>query len=204
MVVYNKLSYLTDDTRAAAEQFLAILRANNLSPVVVETYREQARQDYLYEHNGPGKVPHKTNSRKSWHVPRRALDVDISPAGVDEILFFLDTARALGFSTVPDPAKIRSAIAAHSTPDLWDWHHVSFHGGKTLDAAYAEDDELLQSGPRPSLGIAQLVGLVVSAVTVIGFLYHANKKKPTLHRLHRKPRNENAGYPRGNRATTRL
>ena len=120
MVVHTHLNELTDDTQAAANNLLAALTAHGLNPIVEETFRTQARQNYLYENFGPDSSHKKTTTRNSWHTAGRALDISISPATLDNILFFLDTANALGFTTIPNATQVRRSIAQGVEPNIWD------------------------------------------------------------------------------------
>lgn len=176
MVVHTDLSYLTDDTREAADKFLRILKDHGLNPHVNETWRAQARQDELYYQYVTGQN-HKTNTDHSWHTAGRALDISISPVTTDAILFFLDTARACGFSTVANPQKVRDALAKGIEPDLWDWNHVSYHGRYTsASAAISAYNELLSAGPTPAPSPLALIGTLLLLGSVVTMVYHGNSK----------------------------
>lgn len=175
MVVYDELRHLTQDTREAAEVFLTILKEKKLSPYVLETYRTQERQDYLFKNFGPHSKVKKTDTPYSWHTAGRAMDVGISPPTIDNIVFFLETAQALGFTTVANPQKIREQIRNGETPSTWDWHHISFHGGRERIAAIKEYEELLARGPNPPPSFLSTVSNLLLIGSVIGLFFHASK-----------------------------
>ena len=171
MVVYNKLEYLTDDTERVSRQFLGILAAHLLHPVVSETYRSKERQNSLYTASQKLKaqgLSELTKTNESWHEPGRALDIKIRPATPQNILFFLETARSLGFRTIPSQDSIdalRQAITDNPTDpdisgiDLWDWGHVEFRNGRTWSQAMQEYALLPRAPQQPaqSTGLASLI-----------------------------------------------
>ena len=71
----RELNQLDDDFRVILEPALAEAREAGLDPLVIETYRPQARQDELYAQGRatPGKIV--TWTRNSKHTTRLAADV---------------------------------------------------------------------------------------------------------------------------------
>jgi peptidoglycan LD-endopeptidase CwlK len=69
------LAELDPDFRAILEAALADARAAGLDPQVIETYRSQARQDYLYAQGRSRSGPIVTHAKISKHTTRLAADV---------------------------------------------------------------------------------------------------------------------------------
>jgi hypothetical protein len=179
-IIYTDTKYLTPDTQELAERFIKFLKSHSLSPVVSESYRTIAREEKIYSDIMAGRrkgIP----TKHSWHSVGRALDLDITPATVDNILFFLDSARAFGFMTVADPDKARVLLARKATPAemdkvLFDWHHISYHPNKTWQRAYTEYQELLDRGPKPRpSALAMLSNFVLLGSLVGGIIHYAKK-----------------------------
>ena len=72
---YRDLSELTEQAQKACKLFLEKCKAKGLNVLITETYRSQARQDYLYQQGRtrPGKVV--TWTHNSRHTSRRAWDI---------------------------------------------------------------------------------------------------------------------------------
>ncbi|MGL5765931.1 MAG: M15 family metallopeptidase [Sarcina sp.] len=90
------IKQLDKDTMQACEIFLAECKKVGLNIIVTETYRPQARQDYLYEQgrSRPGKVV--TNTRKSVHTSKRAFDICHNVKGDEYNNRILDKAGKIG------------------------------------------------------------------------------------------------------------
>lgn len=177
MVVYTSLAPLTDDTQEALRIFLAHLRDAGLSPVVAETYRTPERQHDLYTYSKSHNVQ-ITKTPTGWHTVGRAADINISPATIANILYFLTTAQSLGFHVLPDVAAVEGLVAsgagdAEIDKHLWDWHHLEYRNGRTRNQAAREYAEL---GRRPETGIA-FSPLVTAAAVVGAFLSFGNGKR---------------------------
>lgn len=74
-VACRDLNQLSEKAKQACELFLKTCEESGLNVLVTETYRSQARQDYLYEQgrSRPGKVVTWTHSSR--HTSRRAWDI---------------------------------------------------------------------------------------------------------------------------------
>ena len=71
----RSLEELTENAQRACNLFLAECKAQGLNVLITETYRSQARQDYLYS-QGRTRVGKKvTWTKKSRHTSRRAWDI---------------------------------------------------------------------------------------------------------------------------------
>jgi len=169
MVVYNDLKHLTDDTARAVGEFVARLKNHGLTVKVGETYRTPERQEWLYRESqrliAAGKSP-LTKTLHSWHTTGRAADIDIAPATMEHIEFYIDTARELGFRTMVSPVKIEGDIEAGvQVPPYWDWHHLEYRGGREFADAFREYDELRRA-PVATAGLSGLlsIGAIFSAV----------------------------------------
>lgn len=167
MIVRNHLSHLTADTEHAARILIARLRNKGLSPHLQETYRTPERQRELWNTSQnlvkEGKAP-LTKTLHSWHETGRAIDFYISPADMQSILFFLDTARNIGFETMQDPDEVRAELARGERPNLWDWHHVEWRAGRTWPQAFAEYSELKRGTQTSGLGTIIGAGLAIGTI----------------------------------------
>ena len=73
--VNNRIEDLDYDTQLALREFMRICKERNIPIRVFETYRSQARQNWLFEQGRtrPGNVV--TWTRNSFHTTRRAFDI---------------------------------------------------------------------------------------------------------------------------------
>lgn len=179
-IIYTDTKYLTPDTERLANKFIAFLKNHGLNPVVSESYRTTEREEKIYSDILAGRRK-GILTRHSWHSVGRAIDLDISPATIDNILFFLDSARAYGFLTVADPDKARVLIAQRADQAaidkvLFDWHHLSYHPNKNWQQAMAEYNELLDRGPRPRPSALATVSNFLILGSLVGGIIHYAKK----------------------------
>lgn len=165
MVVYNHLDYLTDDTQGAAKKLWNKLDAKGLHPHIDETYRSEERQNKIWQVSqslvAAGQAP-LTKTQHGWHPTGRAIDWSISPATLDNIIFFLQSAQDIGFRTLHDPAQVQADRAAGKTPDLWDWHHVEYRNNRTWKQAIAEYHELAAGRKVATVNFGSVVGSLLS------------------------------------------
>ena len=73
--VCNDINELDADTKSAVNEFIRICKEKNLPIRIFETYRPQARQDYLYEQGRTRPGDKVTWTKSSFHTTRRAFDV---------------------------------------------------------------------------------------------------------------------------------
>ena len=66
---------LDSETKAKCEEFMSICEQEGLNILVTETYRTQARQDYLYSLGRDIEGDIVTWTKKSKHLERRAFDI---------------------------------------------------------------------------------------------------------------------------------
>ncbi|MDO5036966.1 MAG: M15 family metallopeptidase [Tissierellia bacterium] len=71
----SDLDELNPKTREKAELFLKACQDQGLEVVIVETYRSQERQDYLYAQGRTREGPVVTWTKKSRHTQRCAFDI---------------------------------------------------------------------------------------------------------------------------------
>lgn len=174
MIVYNDSRWLTDDTQLALARFVDALRAHAIRVTIGETYRTPERQAAIWKRSqeriAAGKSP-LTKTQHSWHTTGRAADVDIYPATIENIAFYIETARALGFKTMVDPEKIQGDIVAGvKVPDYWDWHHIEYRNGRDFNTAFAEYGELDRSPRVQSAGLAGMMQFGAIAMSILGLL----------------------------------
>ena len=73
--VCNDITELDQDTQAAVKEFVRICKEKGLPIKIFETYRPQARQDYLYAQGRTRPGNKVTWTLNSFHTTRRAFDV---------------------------------------------------------------------------------------------------------------------------------
>lgn len=139
-VVYNRLEYLTPDTRDRVTRFLALLKDAGYQTRIVETFRTQARQDALYKASTMTPSRASTHRRASWHTAGRAADIDITPAATADWQKFLSLAHSCGLATL----------------EPFEFHHVQFiPAGLHYDDAITEYAALnlapAGNAPRPGV-----------------------------------------------------
>lgn len=180
MLVHNDLRYLTEDTRAALLSLARVLDAKGLHPKVGWTFRPQWVQDKFYDKSleliKHGSAP-ITKTNHSWHTVGRAVDLDISPASIDNIKDYLRFARNFGFHTMYDPDNLKTRLVhGVAVPLLWDWHHLEYRAGRNYETAYNEYEQLHLDPPtsRASfLGQTGLPGFLLlsgTATTALGLV----------------------------------
>lgn len=74
-IILRRLKLLDDTTRVLAEELLDTAARRGLPVMVFETYREQGRQNQLWEQGRSRPGPIVTSVRISAHTSRRAFDV---------------------------------------------------------------------------------------------------------------------------------
>ena len=84
------LDELNKSTKAKCEEFLARCESEGLSVIVTETYRTQARQDYLYAQGRTRDGIVVTQTKSSVHTERKAFDIakNITGEEYDDDQFF--------------------------------------------------------------------------------------------------------------------
>lgn len=97
------LNELLPEVKKGAELFLEECKKQGLNVLVTETYRPQARQDWLYEQGRTRAGKKVTWTKKSKHTSRRAFDICKNVKGheFDDSAFFkkcADIAINLGFT----------------------------------------------------------------------------------------------------------
>lgn len=73
--VCDDITELDQDAQAAVAEFMRICKEEGLPIRIFETYRPQARQDYLYEQGRTRPGAKVTWTKSSFHTTRRAFDV---------------------------------------------------------------------------------------------------------------------------------
>ena len=73
--VCNDIKELDQDTQIAVNEFIRICKEKGLPIKIFETYRPQARQDYLYAQGRTRPGDKVTWTLNSFHTTRRAFDV---------------------------------------------------------------------------------------------------------------------------------
>lgn len=73
--IISDLNQLTPDTKKLALEFLSRCEAEGLDVKIIETYRTQKRQDYLYAQGRNTDGPRVTWTKSSVHTRRRAFDI---------------------------------------------------------------------------------------------------------------------------------
>lgn len=66
---------LDEETKNMCQKFLDLCRKEGLPVIVIETYRSQERQDYLYAQGRVREGPQVTWTKNSYHTSRRAFDI---------------------------------------------------------------------------------------------------------------------------------
>lgn len=171
----RSLDSLTPDTRALAEQLLALAAAEGYDLLVVSTRRTCAEQNALYAQGrtAPGNIVTKARGCMSWHVLGRAFDIAIrSPKNASAA----DWQRigALGESV-----GLKWGGHFKSFVDL---PHFEYHPGQTMEQACPDPDDCegaierawgdeeggtLGGEESESEGSSVLTGLAVLGVTAI-------------------------------------
>ena len=71
----RSIGELTPDAQKACNQFMAECKKQGLNVLITETYRSQARQDYLYAQGRTRSGKKVTWTKNSRHTSRRAWDI---------------------------------------------------------------------------------------------------------------------------------
>lgn len=99
----RSLDELLPEVKKGAELFLEECKKQGLNVLITETYRPQARQDWLYEQGRTRAGKKVTWTKKSKHTSRRAFDICKNVKGheFDDSAFFkkcADIAVSMGFT----------------------------------------------------------------------------------------------------------
>lgn len=179
--VFDELSYLTPDTHEKISQLIAYLHGKGIATHVIATFRTPERQAEILDSSkqaaSEGKVP-KTLSGRSWHEVGRAIDLDIIPITsasghasgneFDNVKLMLDAWERLGGEDTRKWWGKRSPFGT-TLPPMWDWHHLSYHGGRTWEEAKDEYDALGKA-PVQDINIGQVVLGTVGGYAAYRFL----------------------------------
>ncbi|WP_100065751.1 M15 family metallopeptidase [Miniphocaeibacter massiliensis] len=88
-ISYNEADYpvcrdineLEPETKRLCEKFLKACEKEGLPVMIIETYRSQERQDYLYSQGRTREGSQVTWTKKSYHTSRKAFDIAKNEAG---------------------------------------------------------------------------------------------------------------------------